>query len=55
MNENQWIEHGRDLQMRIPNVITMNSFLQLNRASRVQETIEQDLGLCVGQYAIWIR
>ena len=53
MEEDFWIEQGRDIQVTILENIILHSPLHLTQSAKVQDTVQEDLGLNVGQVGIW--
>ena len=54
MDEDSWIEYRKALQLNIPETITSHFPLHITQISRVQDIVEEYLGLQDGQPGIWI-
>ena len=55
MEEDLWIEWGRSLQVDIPQNIIPYSPSKLTQSAQVQDIVQEDLGLGVGQVGMRIQ
>ena len=53
MDEYLWIEQGRALQVDLPQNITPHSSLSIIQSARVEDIVEEYLGILANQVGLW--